>query len=194
MGNEQIRSFIAVELTSEVKSGLCQLQNRLKSAEYTFVKWVAPEGIHLTLKFLGNISPQKVSKITEVIEQAVRGLSAFRITINDVGGFPNLRKPRVIWVGIGGNMKNLIDLQQRIDDGLVPLGFAREKRSFTPHLTLARLREGVSLQERQAFGEMIIKKAPQNFYEMTVESINLMKSQLLPTGAVYSRLSEAKLQ
>jgi len=193
-GNVQIRSFIAVELTSDVKSGLRQLQNKLKSTEYTFVKWVVPEGIHLTLKFLGNIAPQKVSKITEVMEQAVRGLSAFRITISDVGGFPSLRKPRVIWVGIDGSMKNLMDLQQHIDDGLVQLGFAKETRSFTPHLTLARLREEVSSRDRQVFGEMIIKKAPHIFCEMTVGSINLMKSQLLPTGAVYNRLSEVKLQ
>lgn len=194
MENEQIRAFIAIELTSEVKTGLNQLQTKLKHIEHIYVKWVAPEGIHLTLKFLGNISLEKVSKITQVIERAVIGVTPFSIAIKDVGGFPNLKQPRVIWVGIGGDIKKIMGLQQRIDDGLIPLGFLKEKRAFTPHLTLARLREGASSQDRRAFGEKIFREVPQIYYEMNVEGINLMKSQLLPTGAVYSRLSEVKLQ
>lgn len=194
MINEQIRTFIAIELTSEIKSGLNQLQTKLKSKGLDFIKWVAPEGIHLTLKFLGNITLEKVSKITEAMEQVVIGVPPFSIIVKDVGGFPNLRQPRVIWVGIGGDIKKLMDLQQRIDVGLTPFGFIKEKRSFTPHLTLARLREGATSKDRQAFGEKIIREAPQIYYEMTVEGINFMKSQLLPSGAVYTRLSQMKLQ
>ena len=193
MGSEQIRAFIAVELTNEVKSGLKQLQTQLKSTQHPFVKWVSPEGIHLTLKFLGNIPLERVRKINEIIENAIAGTSEFRIAIKDVGGFPNLKQPRVLWVGVGGDMEKLIKLQHRIDDGLVPLGFTKEKRSFTPHLTLARLREGVSAQDRQTFGAKITAMQPKLFYEMVVGSVNLMKSQLLPTGAIYSRLSEIKL-
>ena len=145
------------------------------------------------LKFFGNVHQEKVSRITEVVEQAVAGVSAFKIAVKDVGGFPNLKQPRVLWVGIGGDIQKLIDLQQRIDNDLIPLGFAKEKRSFTPHLTLARLREGVSVQDRQEFGAKIEAMAPKLFYEMVVGSINVMKSQLLSTGAIYSRLSEVKL-
>jgi len=147
----------------------------------------------MTLKFLGNVHPEKVSKVTKVVEQAVAGVSAFKVVVKDVGGFPNLKQPRVLWVGIGGDIQKLIDLQQRIDNDLMPLGFAKEKRSFTPHLTLARLREGVSAQDRQEFGAKIEAMAPKLFYEMVVGSINVMKSQLLSTGAIYSRLSELKL-
>lgn len=194
MSNEQFRSFIAIELSDEVKSGLRQLQAELKSPGHIFVKWVATEGIHLTLKFLGNISPQKVSEITRVIEQATAGVSPFRLKVSEVGGFPNLRQPRVLWVSVGGEVEKLLVLQQRIDNGLVPLGFAKEARPFTPHLTLARVREGALSQDRQVFGEMVTKKSPKIDYEMAVEGVNLMRSQLLPTGAVYSRLAELKLK
>lgn len=194
MSTEQIRSFIAIELSDEVKAGLRKLQGELKSPGDTFVKWVAPDSIHLTLKFLGNISQQKVGQIVRVMEQAAEGMSPFRLVVSEVGAFPNLRQPRVLWVGISGEIEKLLVLQQRIDDGLVPLGFAKEARPFTPHLTLARLREVASSGDKRSFGEMVTKKSPKVDYEMTADSVNLMRSQLLPGGAVYSRLAEVKLR
>lgn len=193
MNNEQIRSFIAIELPQEVKPGLHRLQKELKSPEHTFVKWVAPEGIHLTLKFLGNISPQKVTEITRVMEQASLGVSPFQLEIAEVGAFPNMRQPRVLWLGIRGEVDKLVAWQQRIDNGLAPLGFAKETRPFTPHLTLARLREGVSPRDRRDFGELVMKTPTEVNYKVRVSSLILMRSQLLPGGAVYSRLAEVKL-
>ena len=194
MSNEQIRSFIAIELPEEVKTGLRRLQTGLKLPEHTFVKWVAPESIHLTLKFLGNISPQKVSEITGVMEQASQGVSPFRLEVTEVGAFPNLRQPRVLWLGLKGAVDKLVAWQQRIDSGLVPLGFARETRPFTPHLTLARLRDGTSPKDRTGFGELIMKTPVEVSYKVDVNSLSLMKSQLLPGGAVYSQLAEVKLK
>jgi 2'-5' RNA ligase len=194
LNNQQIRSFIAIELPEEVKTGLNRLQAELKLPQHTFVKWVAPEGIHLTLKFLGNISPQKVAEVTKVMEQASQGISPFQLEIQEVGAFPNLRQPRVLWLGIRGEIDKLTAWQQRIDNGLAPLGFAKETRSFTPHLTLARLREGVSPGDRRDFGELVIKTPVEVNFKVNVNSLNLMKSQLLPGGAVYSRLAEVKLK
>jgi 2'-5' RNA ligase len=194
LSNEQIRSFIAIELPEEVKTGLRRIQTELKLPEHTFVKWVAPDGIHLTLKFLGNISPQKVAEITSVMEQASQGLGTFRLEITEVGAFPNMRQPRVLWVGIRGEVDKLVAWQQRIDNGLMPLGFAKEARAFTPHLTLARLREGCSPGDRRDFGEMVAKTPVEVNYKFNVASLNLMKSQLLPGGAVYNRLAEVKLK
>jgi len=194
LSNEQIRSFIAIELPAEVKSGLHRLHKELKLPEHTFVKWVAPESIHLTLKFLGNISPQKVSQISRVMEQASQGVSPFQLEIAEVGAFPNLKQPRVLWLGIRGEVDKLVAWQQHIDNGLVPLGFAKETRAFTPHLTLARLREGISPQDRRDFGELVMKTPVEVNYKVRVSSLNLMKSQLLPGGAVYSRLAEVKLK
>jgi 2'-5' RNA ligase len=194
LNNQQIRSFIAIELPEEVKSGLHRLQAELKLPQHTFVKWVAPEGIHLTLKFLGNISSEKVAEITKVMEQASQGTVTFRLEISEVGAFPNMRQPRVLWLGIRGEIDKLVAWQQRIDNGLVPLGFAKETRPFTPHLTLARLREGVSPGDRRDFGELVMKTPLEVNFKVNVNSLSLMRSQLLPGGAVYSRLAEVKLK
>jgi 2'-5' RNA ligase len=192
--NQKIRSFIAIELPQEIKTGLNRLQAELKLPQHTFVKCVAPEGIHLTLKFLGNISPQKVAEITGVMEQASLGVSPFQLQITEVGAFPTMRQPRVLWVGIKGELDKLTGWQKRIDDGLVPLGFAKETRPFTPHLTLARVRDGCSPGDRRSLGELVMKTPVEFNYALAVNSLNLMKSQLLPGGAVYSRLAEVKLK
>ena len=194
MNNQQIRSFIAIELPEEVKTGLNRLQTELKLPRHNFVKWVATEGIHVTLKFLGNIYPEKVAEITKVMEQASQGSVPFQLEISEVGAFPNLRQPRVLWLGIRGDIDKLVAWQQRIDSGLVPLGFAKETRPFTPHLTLARLREGVSPGDRRDFGELVIKTPVEVNFKVNVNSLSLIKSQLLPGGAVYSRLAEVKLK
>jgi len=192
--NQKIRSFIAIELSEEVKTGLRRLQAELKLPQHTFVKCVAPDGIHLTLKFLGNISTQKVAEITRVMEQASLGISPFQLQITEVGAFPNMRQPRVLWVGIKGELDKLTGWQKRIDNGLVPLGFAKETRPFTPHLTLARVREGCSPGDRRSLGELVMKTPVEFNHALAVNSLNLMKSQLLPGGAVYSRLAEVKLK
>jgi 2'-5' RNA ligase len=194
LNNQQIRSFIAIELPAEVRSALQRLQAELTLPQYSFVKCVAPQGIHVTLKFLGNISPQKVAEITGVMEQASQGVSPFQLQITEVGAFPNMRSPRVLWVGMKGELDKLIAWQKRIDDGLFPLGFAKENRPFTPHLTLARVRENCSPGDRRGLGEMVMKTPVEVDYKVTVNSLSLMRSQLLPTGAIYSRLAEVKLQ
>lgn len=193
MDNEQIRSFIAIELPEELKSGLVKLQTELKSSGDTFVKWVAPQGIHLTLKFLGNVSAPKVDEITKAMTSASVGIASFQLETTELGAFPNLNRPNVFWLGVGGDVGKLAMLQQRIDDVLEPKGFPKEKRAFTPHLTLARIREIASPQNRRDFGELISKTRFEVRYKVKVSSINLMRSQLLPGGAVYSRLSEARL-
>jgi len=194
LSDQTIRSFIAVELPEAVKTGLQQLQTELTLPQYSFVKCVAPEGIHLTLKFLGNISAQKVTEITKVMEQTSQGVNPFQLQLIEVGAFPNVKRPRVLWVSIKGEVDKLVDWQQRLDNGLVPLGFAKETRPFTPHLTLARLRENCSPGDRIHFGEMVAGSHVEVDYTFTVTSLNLMKSQLFPTGAVYSRLAEVKLK
>ncbi len=194
MANQQIRSFIAIELPKELKYGLIQLQNELKSTRCSFVKWVAPEGIHLTLKFLGNIATQKVDEVTGAMDKASKGVLPFQLETTDLGVFPNLRRPNVFWLGVGGDLDKLAALQKRIDDTLEPMGFAREKRAFTPHLTLARIRESASPQNILEFGELITKTHSVIKYKIEVSNISLMRSQLLPSGAIYSRLAEIRLK
>ena len=191
---EQIRSFIAIELPDEVKSALVQLQAQLKTGKQLPVKWVDPYSSHLTLKFLGNIDVNKIREITEAIEAAAQGISPFKLEVKDLGVFPNLKRVRIVWVGVSGEVAQLSQLQQRIESNLAPLGFAPESRSFTPHLTLARVREQASPEEQQSFGQLIASTKFDRAYNFRVESINLMKSQLTSGGAIYSRISEIKLK
>jgi 2'-5' RNA ligase len=190
---EQIRSFIAVELSDEAKKGLAKLRKELERDEHKFVKWVAPGGIHLTLKFLGNIPSKRVTEITEAIERAAQGISPFHLEISGLGAFPSLKQARVFWVGIGGEMDKVSRLQQNIDSALATLGFAKEERPFVPHLTLARIREGASPPERRSFGELVASAAFEEKYPVEVETVRLMRSQLTPAGAIYTCLSVVRL-
>jgi len=186
---EQLRSFIAIELPEEAKEGLVRLRKELERDEHKFVKWVAPGGIHLTLKFLGNIPSKRVTEIVEAIAEAAQGISPFHLEISGMGAFPSLRQARVFWVGIGGEVEKLSRLQQNIDSALAVLGFAKEERSFVPHLTLARLRPGASPLERRSFGELVDSTIFEDKYHIEVEAISLMRSQLMPAGAIYTCLS-----
>ena len=190
---EQIRSFIAVELPEEAKEGLARLKKELERDEHKFVKWVDPRGIHLTLKFLGNIPSKHVAEITKAIEGAALGISPFHLEIGGLGAFPSLRQARVLWVGIGGEVDKLSRLQQNIDSALAALRFAKEERSFVPHLTLARIRQGASPLERRSFGELVGSTIFEDKYHVPVESISLMRSQLTPAGAIYTCLKTVEL-
>ena len=191
---EQIRSFIAIELPDPVKASLSSLEDRLRPAEHPYVKWVDPQSIHLTLKFLGNIAQDRVPQIIEAIVQASQGISPFQIQIGGLGVFPNLQRPRVIWVAIKGEVEKLAMLQTGIEQAFVPLGFAPESRSFSPHLTLGRLRERASPGERRSIGELMMATEFESGPAMEVKEISLMRSKLTPSGAIYSRLASIELK
>jgi 2'-5' RNA ligase len=192
MGN--IRAFIAIELPDPVKDSLLSLEDRLRPAEHPYMKWVDPQGIHLTLKFLGNIKSDQVPQIIEAIAPLARGLSSLELQIGGLGVFPNLQRPRVIWVAVTGQVEPLIALQRDIDQALSPLGFSREGRTFTPHLTLGRLRERASPGERKSIGELVMATESEGIPAMEVNEISLMRSTLTPSGAIYSRLASIELK
>jgi len=190
---EQVRSFIAIELPNELKLGLSQLEAQLKSGKQPGVKWVNPYSIHLTLKFLGNIAVDRTNEVTKAMSEAVQGISPFHLEVKELGAFPNLRRVQVVWVGISGEVDRLGQLQQRIESNLARLGFAPESRPFTPHLTLARLRNQASLDERQRLGELIAGTRFEVAYTIKVDTISLIRSQLTREGAIYSRISAVGL-
>ncbi len=190
---EQVRSFIAIELPDELKLGLTQLEDQLKMSKQPWVKWVDPYNIHLTLKFLGSIAVDRISEITGVMEEAIQGIPPFRLEVKDLGVFPSLRRVQVAWVGISGEVDKLSQLQQHLESNLAHLGFAPESRPFTPHLTLARLRNRASLDERQSFGQLIATTRFETTYTIKVATISLMRSQLTRGGATYSRIGLVRL-
>ena len=190
---EQIRCFIAIELPEEAKGGLARLKQELQRDEHKFVKWVGPRGVHLTLKFLGNIPAKRVAEITGAMVKATQGISQFHLEISGLGAFPSLKQARVFWVGVGGEVDTLSRLAQNIDYSLAAVGFAKEDRPFVPHLTLARIRQGASPLERRSFGELVGSTIFKDKYHVQVEAISLMRSQLTPAGAIYTRLRTVTL-
>ncbi len=191
---EEIRSFIAIELPPEIKLTLAQLQNRLKSGSRAPVKWVDPESMHLTLKFLGNINTELTGRIAAVLEEACRGMHPFSVEISGLGVFPNARRVRVVWVGMTGETESLGQLQKRIDAALAPLGFKAEARPFTPHLTLARVREQATPDERQTLGHLVTGAATEGGGSLNVNAVYLMRSQLTREGPIYTRISTVALK
>lgn len=191
---EQIRSFIAIELPAELKLELVQLEAQLKSGKQPGVKWVDPDGIHLTMKFLGNIAVDRVEGITRAMEEAVCGISPFQLKVKELGVFPNFKRVQVAWVGLTGEVDKLAQLQKRIESNLTPLGFAPESRPFAPHLTLARLRAQTSPDEKQRFGQLIANTTFEAAHTIEVDAISLMKSQLTREGAIYSQINSIRLE
>jgi 2'-5' RNA ligase len=191
---EQIRSFIAIELPRELKLSLVRLQDKLKPESRAPVKWVDPENIHLTLKFLGNIDSGLTGRITSALGEAIQGVPPFDIEVSGLGVFPNIRRVQVVWVGLAGEVAKLAQLQQRIETCLVPLGFAAEARSFTPHLTLGRVRDYAAPDERQKLGQLINGIAFEAGCRVNVDAIHLIRSQLTREGPVYSKISTVSLK
>jgi 2'-5' RNA ligase len=191
---EEIRSFIAMELPPEIKSTLARLQNQLKSSSRAPVKWVDPDSIHLTLKFLGNIDTELIDKITVALEEACRGVHPFSLEISGLGVFPNERRVRVVWVGLAGETEKLGQLQKRVDDSLAPMGFRAEARPFTAHLTMARVREQATPDERQTLGRLVSGAAMESGGSLNVNAVHLMRSQLTREGPIYTRISSVALK
>ncbi len=189
----QIRSFIAIELPDELRQKLGELEARLKSGGQRQVRWVNPNSIHLTLKFLGNITADKVNEITGVMEGVAREIPPFRLEVKGPGVFPNPKRARVAWVGLSGEVDKLLQLQQNLEANLETLGFAAELRAFTPHLTIARVNDVASPEERQKFGELVTGTGFEAG-NIKVDAISLMRSQLSRAGAIYSRLGLVRLK
>ncbi len=171
-----------------VKSALSEFQQELKKCGAD-VRWVKPESVHLTLKFLGNISEKDADRIIKTLEGTCSKNTEFTLDIAGAGVFPNKRFPRVLWVGINGN-GTFTALQQEIEDAMASMGFEKENRKFLPHLTLGRFR---SLIGKEALLEMIELHKDNKFGVIDVKNVSFMKSELSPAGAKHTRIAEILL-
>ena len=188
--SQAIRSFIAIELPDGIQSGLENTQQELKSMRLR-ARWVKPRNIHLTLKFLGDIDPSDIDNIAGAMDDAVREFAPFTLKVGGIGFFPGIKRPRVVWVGLGGDSQILFDLQRKLEDRLAAVGFPKEKRAFKAHLTLGRIRDAVHPDIAGRAIQQFARSAGQHF---TADRIILFKSDLKPTGAEYSKLKETKLR
>jgi RNA 2',3'-cyclic 3'-phosphodiesterase len=186
---ETIRSFIAIELTAEVKAELAKIQSGLKQASNCASRWVNPESIHLTLFFLGDIRESQVVPVQEAITRTAACFAAFELRLGLPGAFPDMVRPQIIWVGLEGNLSYLAEMQMKLVKELQPVGFKPENRPFSPHLTLARLRPEATPAERQNLAAALAHLVNTAKPVVAVKDISLMKSRLAASGAVYTRLS-----
>lgn len=186
----QVRAFIACDIPDLFLEKISDSQERLKSLDAD-VTWTKAGGIHITLKFLGDIEEGSIEKVAAVIEEASKGQTPFEISINGSGAFPNLKNPRVVWIGVEDGANGLSKLQQGLDDRLKALGFEPEEREFRPHLTLGRVK-GPRGKERLSAAVSELKGIEIGLF--TVDRVILYKSELKPTGAVYTKLKEVILQ
>jgi 2'-5' RNA ligase len=189
-----IRAFIAVELPGELKQGLAALETQLKKNSPPVVKWVDPESIHITLKFLGETSDAVIDELLLAMEESVAGVSPFKLEVGKLGAFPAVDRPQVIWVGVSGDMEKLAQLQKNLEQNTEQLRFKRESRPFSPHLTLGRVREGARVKEIQRIGKLLNETPFTAKHNIEAHEINLLKSQLTQAGAIHTIIGMVKLQ
>ncbi len=184
-----VRSFLAVELPKPILKKIEEVQGDLRST-HADVRWVNPGKIHLTLKFLGNIEELRIDPIFNSIEETVRNTLPFSLKVRGVGVFPNLKNPRVIWMGLVDGREILISFQKQIETQLEKIGFQREDRPFHPHLTLGRMKSNRGKEELVGGME---RHKEEEFGDLQVERVILFKSDLKTTGPIYTPLRDMKL-
>ena len=188
---ETIRAFIAIPLPEPVLDELVTLGHRLeRRVPSRSVRWVRPEGIHLTLKFLGDTPTNKLPEIKRALTAVARHAPPCTFTVGGLGCFPNPRRPRVVWVGVQEPTGRLAALQDAIEEVMAPLGYAPEGRGFTAHLTLGRIRRGTSGGDVAQVGQVVTKTEVGSLGEVSAAHFSLIRSVLKPTGAEYTPLEE----
>jgi len=184
-----IRAFIAIDLDPQVIDTICHTIDGLRP-RIPAIRWVSKANLHLTVKFLGNVEEAQIEPIGAALAAAFRPFPRFAINAKGLGVFSDLRRPRILWVGLTGN--ELARLATTVESALLPLGFAPEKRSFTPHLTIGRWRQfdrpPLTLEQELEHWQHY------EFGRSTVDQVILFRSVLKPEGAVYTRLQTVTLK
>jgi 2'-5' RNA ligase len=186
---ESVRSFIALELSDETKKELSALIQQLKTAGAD-VKWSNPNNIHLTLKFLGHITHDRIDVVKKAIDTVAHATAVFQFTLAGTGAFPKPSYPRVIWVGIREGKQTICNLAEAIETYLEKNGFTREDRPFSPHLTVGRVK---SSKNRQNLVAQLEGNAFASKHAVEVNHITLFQSTLRPQGPIYTPLHAARL-
>ncbi|MBW2621673.1 MAG: RNA 2',3'-cyclic phosphodiesterase [Deltaproteobacteria bacterium] len=184
-----IRAFFAIDLPLEFREEIARLQGLLKRSRAE-VKWVRPESVHLTLKFLGQVAEETIDPLAAKAAKKVSRIPAVTLGLSGAGVFPGPKRPRVAWVGLAGDMAVMGDLQKGIEEAAAEFGFEREKRKFSPHLTLGRIRPSKRIGELMSELDRIDPKP----LEFLAREVILFKSDLKPTGAVYTPLKTLPLR
>jgi 2'-5' RNA ligase len=182
---KSIRSFLAIEPPDAVLKEIDAVQRRLRKRIEGDIRWVRPEGIHLTLKFFGDVFAADIANIATIAEKAAEKEGPFSLSIGGAGAFPDPSRPRVLWLGMSGDVERLLAFQKGLDQSLNEIGFPREERPFRPHLTLGRIKTSrglIGLSRALEEGEEY------RAGRFVASGLSLMQSELTPGGAVYKQL------
>ena len=183
-----IRAFVAIEIDHAIIQGIFATTDELRQ-KISGIRWTPQTNCHLTLKFLGDVDAGQIEAIGQVLERELSLFPRFTINAKGLGVFPDTTRPRVLWVGVEG--KPLAELAERVEKALVTLGFAREKRKFTPHLTIGRWRQ--FKRSENNLTDALAKCQDRDFGSSIVHEVVLFQSILNPSGAEYRRLKAALL-
>jgi len=184
-----MRAFVAVELSETIRARLGELIASLRTTGAP-VKWVEPKNLHLTLKFLGNLADDNVETAIEIMKQSAEGIGPFELAVSGAGAFPNLRRPRVIFVEAHDAPRAAAELARRLNRKMTRAGVRKEDRAFRCHVTLGRIRKPGPVH---ALAEKLEAVSGESFGTMTVDRVVLMRSELTPAGPVYSPVASADL-
>ena len=187
---KNIRAFLAIEPPENILQEISRLQDKLKREISGRLSWTRPQGQHLTLKFFGDISRDDINSISAAVQKRVVAEQTLSLKIENLGVFPDARRPRVLWCGITGDVERLINLQKKLDSDFATLGFPAEDRPFTAHLTLARIKDP---RDITGMSEALKKYGTFTAGEFTSDKLFLFQSNLSSQGAVYTKLAEFAL-
>jgi 2'-5' RNA ligase len=186
-GRHGLRLFVACELPPEALEALARIQADLRERGAGRLRWVRPEGIHLTLKFLGAVSPEKAQRVIDALSTAIVEPFTLALRFDRLGSFGGRMRLHVIWVGLAGDVEKLAALAETVEKALGSLGFPRESRPFAPHLTLARVPDEMGIEERSRLADLIASYKLPEMPSLSVSEVSLMQSFLLPGGARYEQ-------
>jgi 2'-5' RNA ligase len=188
-----LRTFIALEIPPAIQKAIAFQVSRLQTLPGNgAVRWVSPGNIHLTLKFLGDVSPSNLDLLKQMLANEASLHPGFAIQVGTLGCFPNLRRPRTLWVGLTAP-RELASLQRGIEHATARLGYTPEDRAFSPHLTIGRVREQATSIELQSLRAMLEQEKFGELGASHIGAIHLFKSELKPGGSIYTRLYTANL-
>ncbi len=187
-----LRLFVALAFPDEVRAELRRAAGAMRAFVPHGTRWANVDGAHLTLRFIGSTPPDAAPPLGEAIVRAAEGIAPFELSLGGPGVFPPRGAPRVLWAGVGGALDALTGLRDSVEDALETTGIPNDERTFAPHVTLARVNTRLSRDESQALRASVAALDVRRI-AFTVEEVGLYHSDLLPTGAVYTRLASARL-
>jgi 2'-5' RNA ligase len=189
MSANKVRAFLAADMPSEVRENVARIQDQLRSTIGSNpVRWVRPDAVHLTLRFLGDIPEPRIAPIVEALGPVARSSAPIVLALGEPGAFPNRQRARVLWVGVQDPTSELRVLAGRLEETLQTLGFPREDRAFRAHLTLGRVRDGSGRTELQGIEKALQEFAPSEGASWSLQTLTLHRSILKPDGPTYSVL------